>query len=87
MGPAARHQQPTTSGLRQSGWRPLPAWLAGPSPRCGNWRAARPILAVIRPRVLQMLGLILAIVRLALWIGHLFTALKLQALAIQELLR
>ena len=34
-----------------------------------------------------MLGLILAIVQLALWIGLLFTALELQALAIQELLR
>ena len=34
-----------------------------------------------------MLGLILAIVQLALWIGHLFTALEPQALAIQELLR
>jgi len=48
---------------------------------------ARPILAVIRPRVLQMLGLILGIIQLALGIGLLFTALEVQALAIQELLR
>ena len=38
---------------------------------------------MIRPRVLQMLGLI----QLALGIGLLFKALEVQALAIQELLR
>ncbi len=48
---------------------------------------ARPILAVIRPRVLQMQGLILGIIQLALGIDLLFTALEVQALAIQELLR
>ncbi len=48
---------------------------------------ARPILAVIRPRVLQMLGLILGIIQLSLGIGLLFTAVEVQALAIQELLR
>ena len=48
---------------------------------------AKPILAVIRPRVLQMLGLILGIIQLALGIGLLFTALDVQAPAIQELLR
>ena len=42
---------------------------------------------MIRPRVLQMLGLILAIIQLALGISLLFTALEVQALAIQELLR
>ena len=42
---------------------------------------------MIRPRVLQMLGLILGIIQLALGIGLLFTALGVQALAIQELLR
>ena len=48
---------------------------------------AEPILAVIRPRVLQRLGLILGIIQLALGIGQLFTALEVQALAIQALLR
>ena len=38
---------------------------------------------MIRPQVLQMLGLI----QLALGIGLLFTALEVQALAIEELLR
>ena len=47
---------------------------------------ARPILAVIRPRVLQMLGLVLGIIQLSLGIGLLFTALEVQALAIEELL-
>ena len=42
---------------------------------------------MIRPRVLQMLGLILGIIQLALGIGLLFTVLGVQALAIQELLR
>ncbi len=42
---------------------------------------------MIRPRVLQMLGLILGIIQLALGIGLLFTALEVQTLAIQELLR
>jgi hypothetical protein len=42
---------------------------------------------VIRPRVLQMLGLILGIIQLALGIGLLITALEVQALAIQELRR
>ena len=42
---------------------------------------------MIRPRVIQMLGLILAIIQLALGISLLFTALEVQALAIQELLR
>jgi hypothetical protein len=42
---------------------------------------------VIRPRVLQMLGLIRGIIQLALGIGLLFKALEVQALAIQELLR
>lgn len=44
-------------------------------------------LAVIRPRVLQVLGLILGIIQLALGIALLFTALDVQALAIQALLR
>jgi len=48
---------------------------------------ARPILAVIRPRVLQMLGLVLGIIQLSLGIGLLFTAVEVQALAIRELLR
>jgi multiple antibiotic resistance protein len=47
---------------------------------------ARPILAVIRPRVLQMLGLVLGIIQLSLGIGLLFTAVEVQALTIQELL-
>jgi multiple antibiotic resistance protein len=47
---------------------------------------ARPILAVIRPRVLQMLGLVLGIIQLSLGIGLLFTAVEVQALAIEELL-
>ena len=47
---------------------------------------ARPILAVIRPRVLQMLALVLGIIQLSLGIGLLFTAVEVQALAIQELL-
>ena len=47
---------------------------------------AEPILAVIRPRVLQRLGLILGIIQLALWIGLLFTAVEVQAPAIKELL-
>lgn len=42
---------------------------------------------MIRPRVLPMLGPILGIIQLALGIGLLFTALEVQALAIQELLR
>ena len=37
--------------------------------------------------MLQMLGLILGIIQLALGIGLLFTVLGVQALAIQELLR
>ena len=48
---------------------------------------AREILAVIRPRVLQMLGLVLGIIQLSLGIGLLFTAVEVQALAIRELLR
>jgi multiple antibiotic resistance protein len=47
---------------------------------------ARPILAVIRPRVLQMLGLVLGIIQLSLGMGLIFTAVEVQALAIQELL-
>ena len=53
----------------------------------GAVRGLVPILAVIRPRLLQMLGLIRGIIQLALGIGLLFTALEVQALAIQELLR
>jgi len=48
---------------------------------------ARPILSVIRPRVLQMIGLVLGIIQLALGIGLLFTAIEVQALTIRELLR
>jgi hypothetical protein len=52
-----------------------------------RWRHAHaPILAVIRPRVLQMLGLVLGIIQLALGIGLLFTAVEVQALAIQQFL-
>ena len=40
-----------------------------------------------RPRVLQMLGLVLGIIQLALGISLLFTAVEVQALAIQQLLR
>jgi multiple antibiotic resistance protein len=47
---------------------------------------ARPILAVIKPRVLQMLGIVLGIIQLALGIGLLFTAVEVQALAIKDLL-
>lgn len=42
---------------------------------------------MIRPRVLQMLALVLGIIQLGLGIGLLFTAVEAQALAIQELLR
>jgi small neutral amino acid transporter SnatA (MarC family) len=48
---------------------------------------ARPILAVLKPRVLQMLGLVLGIIQLALGLGLLFTSFEVQALAIRELLR
>lgn len=47
---------------------------------------ARPILAVIKPRVLQTLGIVLGIIQLALGIGLLFTAVEVQALAIKDLL-
>ena len=48
---------------------------------------ARPILAVIKPRVHQMLAIVLGIIQLALGMGLLFTAVEVQALAIKELLR
>ena len=48
---------------------------------------AGPILAVLKPRVLQMLGLVLGIIQLALGLGLLFTSFEVQALAIRELLR
>jgi len=47
---------------------------------------ARPILAVIKPRVLQKLGIVLGIIQLALGIGLLFTAVEVQALPIKDLL-
>jgi multiple antibiotic resistance protein len=48
---------------------------------------ARQILTVIKPRVLQMLGLVLGIIQLSLGITLLFGAVEVQALAIKELLR
>ena len=48
---------------------------------------ARQILTVIKPRVLQMLGLVLGIIQLSLGIGLLFGAVEVQALTIKELLR
>jgi len=48
---------------------------------------ARQILTVVRPRVLQMLRLLLGFIQLAFGISLLFTAVEVQALAIQELLR
>jgi multiple antibiotic resistance protein len=48
---------------------------------------ARQILTVIKPRVLQLLGLVLGIIQLALGISLMFGAVEVQALAIKELLR
>jgi multiple antibiotic resistance protein len=48
---------------------------------------ARQILTVIKPRVLQMLGLVLGIIQLSLGITLLFGAVEVQALALKELLR
>jgi len=48
---------------------------------------AREILTVIKPRVLQMLGLVLGIIQLSLGITLLFGAVEVQALTIKELLR
>lgn len=48
---------------------------------------ARPILAVLKPRVLQMLGLVLGIIQLALGLSLVFTSFEVQALTIRELLR
>ena len=50
-------------------------------------RQARQILTGIKPRVLQMLGLVLGITQLSLGIGLLFGAMEVQALTIKELLR
>jgi hypothetical protein len=47
----------------------------------------RPILAVIKPRVLQMLAIVLGIIQFALGIRLLFTAVEVHVLAIKELLR
>ena len=76
---------------RRAAWpcrrRRIPAWIWWVQPLVFPIILMPYGLAVIRPRVLQVLGLILGIIQLALGIGQLFTALEVQALAIQALLR
>jgi small neutral amino acid transporter SnatA (MarC family) len=47
---------------------------------------ARPILRVIQPRFLQLLGLVLSVIQLALGFSMIFTALEIQALVLRQLL-
>jgi multiple antibiotic resistance protein len=48
---------------------------------------ARPILRVVQPRFLQLLGLVLSVIQLALGFSMIFTALEIQALVLRQLLR
>ena len=48
---------------------------------------ARPILRVVQPRFLQLLGLVLSVIQLALGFSMIFTALEIQALVQRQLLR
>jgi multiple antibiotic resistance protein len=47
---------------------------------------AQPILKVLKPRVLQLFGLVLGIIQLSLGLTLIFSAMELQALVIKELL-
>jgi small neutral amino acid transporter SnatA (MarC family) len=47
---------------------------------------ARPILRVIQPRFLQLLGLVLSVIQLALGFSMIFTAVEIQALVLRQLL-
>ena len=48
---------------------------------------ARPILRVVQPRFLQLLGLVLSVIQLALGFSMIFTAIEIQALVLHQLLR
>jgi small neutral amino acid transporter SnatA (MarC family) len=47
---------------------------------------ARPILRVIQPRFLQLLGLVLSVIQLALGFSMIFTAVEIQALVLRQIL-
>lgn len=47
---------------------------------------ARSILKILKPQILQVIGLVLGVIQLSLGIGLIFSAIELQALAIKELL-
>jgi multiple antibiotic resistance protein len=47
---------------------------------------AKQILYVLKPRILQVIGLVLGVIQLSLGLGLIFSALELQALVIKELL-
>jgi multiple antibiotic resistance protein len=47
---------------------------------------ARQILRVLKPQILQVVGLVLAVIQLSLGLGLVFSAVELQALVIKELL-
>lgn len=47
---------------------------------------SQPILKVLKPRVLQLFGLVLGIIQLSLGLTLIFNAMELQALVIKELL-
>jgi multiple antibiotic resistance protein len=48
---------------------------------------ARPILRVVQPRFLQLLGLVLSVIQLALGFSMIFSAIEIQALVLRQLLR
>jgi multiple antibiotic resistance protein len=47
---------------------------------------AKQILYVLKPRILQVIGLVLGVIQLSLGLGLIFSALELQVLVIKELL-
>ncbi|MCP9800189.1 MarC family protein [Synechococcus sp. RedBA-s] len=47
---------------------------------------ARPILRVIQPRFLQLLGLVLSVIQLALGFSMIFTSIEIQALVLRQIL-
>jgi multiple antibiotic resistance protein len=47
---------------------------------------AKPIVRVLKPGILQIIGLVLGVIQLSLGLGLIFSALELQALVIKELL-